>query len=45
LYFCNGKLAFGIFGESLDAKVEPAFGVDSMAGFDAIINAAESILL
>lgn len=45
LYFCNSELAFGIFGESFDAKVEPAFGVDSMAGLDAIINAAESVLL
>ncbi len=45
LYFCDGELAFGIFGESFDAKVEPAFGVDSMTSLDAIINTAESILL
>ena len=44
LYFADCKFAFGIFGESNNAEVEPTFGVDSMVGFDAIVDAAETVL-
>lgn len=44
LHSADCEFYFGIFGDTFDAEVEPAFGVDSIFAFDSVVHAVESVL-
>lgn len=38
------EFALGVLGEAVNSEVEPTFGVDPVASFEAVVDAAEPIL-
>ena len=38
------ELPLRVLGEPVDAEVEPAFGVHAVAGFEAVVDAAQTVL-